>query len=229
MSTELSTGPLARNRTQPRLGEQERALKAGAWAAENHPVRTTFVLVLATGLALGILGAGPSTPLPRGNDHFRLGMLRSQVDSAVAARGLSVISNGTAFLVCASDDPRVDYEQYSLFRAPHGTDYLWKVTIGYRFDASAADFAAVREELRRQLGEPTTDTRDADGASSADGSHPPAQQAIWADASTAVQLGARWTGAPDPSADRMLVSWTDRRLQRLVEARRKKDKTSASN
>jgi hypothetical protein len=183
------------------------------------------------GLALGILGAGPSAPLPRGNDHFRLGMLRSQVDSAVAARGLSVISNGTAFLVCTSDDRRVDYEQYSLFRAPHGTDYLWKVTIGYRFDATPADFAAVREELRHQLGEPTTDTKDAGEPSPADDPHPtaPAQQAIWADASTAVQLGARWTGAPDPSADRMVVSWTDRRLQRLIEARTKKDKTSASN
>lgn len=219
------------NRAQTLLDPQEPALKADAWAADNHPVRPTLVLLLVMGLALGVLGAGPSAPLPRGNDHFYLGMLRSQVDSAVAARRLTVISNGTAYLVCSSDDPRVDYEQYCLFQAPHGTDYLWKVTIGYRFDASPADFAAVREELQRRLGEPTTDTGDAGDASSADDSHPAAttQQAIWADALTAVQLGARWTGAPDPGADRMVVSWTDRRLQRLVEARRKKDKTSASN
>jgi hypothetical protein len=185
--------------------------------------------LLAIGLALGLLGAGPSA-LPRGNDHFQLGMLRAQVDSAVAARGLTVLSNGTAYLVCTSDDPRVDYEQYSLFQAPHGVEYLWKVTIGYRFDASPADFAAVRGELRRRLGEPATDTGDVSDATLVDGSHPTptAQQAVWADASTAVQLGARWTHAPDPSADRMVVSWTDRRLQRLVEARRK-NKSSASN
>jgi len=45
---------------------------------------------------------------------------------------------------------------------------------------------------------------------------------------TAVQLGARWTGAPDPNADRMMVTWVDRRLQKLVEARRKKDKATAA-
>ena len=181
-------------------------------------------------LAFGILGFGPSATLPRGNDHFRLGMSRSQVDSAVAARGLSVISDGTAYLVCASDDPMVEYEQYSFFRAPHGTDYLWKLTIGYRLTVSTADYAAVREVLRRQLGEPATDSWDAGGAPSSDDSRraATAQQAIWADASTTVQLGARWTGAPDPNADRMMVSWSDRRLQRLVEARRRKDKTSAS-
>lgn len=187
-----------------------------------------FVLALA--LVPGILGAGPTAPLPNGNGHFWLGMSRTKVDSAVAARGLSVISNSTAYLVCASDDPTAEYEQYSIFRAPHGADYLWKVTIGYRRTASMADYAAVREELRRQLGEPATDSWDPRDAPSADDSRPAAttQQAVWADVSTAVQLGARWSDSPDPSADRMMVSWTDRRLQRLVEARRKKDKTSAS-
>jgi len=202
------------------------ALKPAAGAAETNPMRHTLVFVPAMVLALGILGAGPSAPLPRGNDHFRLGMFRSQVDSAIAARGLSVISNGTAYLVSASDDTTVEYEQYSFFRAPHGTDFLWKVTIGYRLTASMADFAAVREVLRRQLGEPATDSWDTGEARSPDA--PPAatsQQAVWADISTAVQIGARWTGAPDPNADRMMVSWTDRRLQRLVEARRKKDRT----
>jgi hypothetical protein len=186
--------------------------------------------VPAVVLALGILGAGPTAPLPRGNDHFRLGMSRTQVDSAVAARVLSVISNSTAYLVCASDDPTVEYEQYSFFRAPHGMDFLWKATIGYRLTASMADYAAVREDLRRLLGEPATDISDAGDASSPDDSRPvtTTHQAVWADVSTAVQLGARWAGSPGRNADRMMVSWTDRRLQRLVEARRKKDKTSAS-
>jgi hypothetical protein len=183
--------------------------------------------MLATIIAVGVLGIGPPPQLPRGNDHFRLGMTRAQVDSAVAARGVSIISNGTAFLVCASDDPAAEYEQYSFFQAPHGTDYLWKVTIGYRLTATTADFAAVREELRRQLGEPVTDTWDAGDVSSSYGPRPAstAPQVVWADAFAAVQLGARWTDAPDPNADRMKVSWTDRRLQRLIEARRKSDKT----
>jgi hypothetical protein len=188
-------------------------------------MRPRLVFLPAMVLALGILGAGPPTLLPRGNEHFRLGMIRPQVDSAVAARGVSIISNGTAFLVCASDDPAAEYEQYSFFQAPHGTDYLWKVTIGYRLTASTDDFAAVREELRRQLGEPVTDTWDAGDMSSAYGSRPAstAPQVVWADAFTAVQLGARWNGAPDPNADRMRASWTDRRLQRLVEARHRKN------
>ncbi len=193
-------------------------------------MRPTLVFVPIFVLALGILGAGPSAPLPHGNDHFRLGMSRSQVDSAVAARGLSVISNGTAFLVCASDHPAVEYEQYSFFRAPHGMDFLWKVTIGYRLTASTADYAAARAELERQLGEPAIDSWDAEDSASPGDSRPPAtsHRTVWVDALTAVQMGARWTGAPDRNADRMRVSWTDRRLQRLVEARRKKDKTSAS-
>lgn len=193
-------------------------------------MRPLLASVLALVLAPWLPSTALSAPLPHGNDHFRLGMSRAQVDSAVAARGLSVISNGTAFLVCASDHPTVEYEQYSFFQAPHGMDFLWKVTLGYRLTASTADYAAVREELRRQLGEPATDSWDAGVASSPDDSRPAAttQQAVWADPSIAVRLGARWTGSPDRNADRMRVSWTDRRLQRLVEARRRKDKTSAS-
>ena len=184
---------------------------------------------VALALALGVLGAAPPPPLPHGNDHFRLGMSRAQVDSAVSARELSVISNGTAFLVCAGDDPKVEYEQYSFFAAPHGMEFLWKVTVGYRLTASPEDLARVRGELTGQLGEPAADTGGAGDAASPTGSRPAetAPQVIWADALTSVQLGARWTDAPDRNADRMMVTWTDRRLQRLIEARRKKDKTAA--
>ena len=156
-------------------------------------------------------------------------MLRAQVDSVVAAQGATVISNGSAFLVCASDDPRVEYVQYAFFQAPHGMDILWRVIVGYRQSASTADYAAARERLRRQLGEPATDSWDAGDAAAPDDSRPGAttQRAVWVDPSTAVLLGARWTDSPDPNPDRMIESWTDRRMQRLVDARRKK--TSATN
>ena len=63
-------------------------------------------------LALGVLSAAPAPPpLPRGNDDFRLGMFRAQVDSAVAARKLPVISSGSAYLVCGSDDIAIESEQ----------------------------------------------------------------------------------------------------------------------
>ena len=195
-------------------------LKPARTPADNASMRPGVLLVLS----VGILGATTSSPLPRGGDHFRLGMSRAQVDSAVSARGLDVISNGLTFLACRSDDPAIEYEQYSFFQMPHGMLLLWKVTLGYRLDASAADFAAARGELRRRLGEPASDSGSMGGETPSTESRPGPQagQAIWTDSFTIVQLGARWTGAPDRSADRMMVTWTDRRLQRLVDARRKK-------
>ena len=68
-------------------------------------MRHVLASLLALALAPGLIAASFASSLPRGNDHFHLGMVRSQVDSAIAARGLSVISNGTAFLVCASENP----------------------------------------------------------------------------------------------------------------------------
>lgn len=177
-------------------------------------------------LALGLLAAAPSSPLPRGNDDFRLGMTRVQVDSAVAARRLEVISDGTAFLVIASHDPEVEFEQYSFFQAPHGIELLWRVTVGYRLESTRADLDTVRTELEKRLGPPVGDTGALGGEPNASGEAPPAsaRRVTWADPAVAVLLGARWGAEPDRRADRMLVTWTDRRIQRLVEARRKKEK-----
>jgi len=183
-----------------------------------HPVLVLALAAIATGSA--------ALPLPRGNDDFRLGMFRAQVDSAVAARKLPVISSGSAYLVCGSDDPGIEYEQYSFFHAPHGMTFLWKVTLGYRLAASPEDFDMVLAGMRRQLGEPANDTGSETRPNTAAGTPPPlaARQVIWADPLTAVQLGARWGGEHEREADRMMVTWTDRRLQRLVDARRKKGK-----
>lgn len=178
-------------------------------------------------LALSVLTASSTPALPRGSEDFTLGISRAQVDSAVAARALPVISEGTAFLVCGSDDPGVEYEQYSFFLAPHGVTRLWKVTIGYRLGTAREDLDGVLAELQRLLGDPASDTGATTGRTTVAGDPvpPAARQVIWVDPNTAVQLGARWGSQHEREADRMMVTWTDRRLQRLVEARRKQGKT----
>jgi hypothetical protein len=181
-------------------------------------------------LLLTVATASAAAPLPRGNGDFRLGSFRAEVDSTVAARGLTVLSSGTAFLACASDDPDVEFEQYSFFQAPHGIVLLWRVTIGYRLGTSRADLDSVLVDLRHDLGEPSSDTgAAAERDPRTEGPLPPgARSVIWADPSTAVQLGARWSDEPPQPSDRMMVTWTDRRLQRLVEARRKKGKSGGA-
>jgi hypothetical protein len=182
-------------------------------------------------LALSVLTASTTAPsLPRGPEDFRLGISRAQTDSAVAARRLPVISQGNAFLVCGSDDPAVEYEQYSFFQAPHGVTRLWRVTIGYRLGAPREDLDLVLAGLERQLGKPASDTGGVTGRTTASGDPipPAARNVIWVDPATAVQLGARWGAEHERQADRMMVTWTDRRLQRLVEARRKQGKSEAT-
>jgi hypothetical protein len=178
-------------------------------------------------LALAVSTTSAPPPIPRGSEEFQLGMSRAQVDSAIAARKLAVISNGTEFIVSASEDPRVEYEQYSFFTAPHGLTFLWKVTIGYRLDVAAEDFDNVLGELQRKLGEPASDTGSSARRGTLAGAPPPptARKVIWVDSRTAVQLGGRWGNEQTRKADRMMVTWTDRRLQRLVDARRKHGKS----
>lgn len=184
-----------------------------------------MTIALAVLLTVVASVAPGSATLPRGNDLFRLGMSRAQVDSAIAGRALTVISDGTAFLVCAGDDPTVEYEQYSFFVPPHGTEALWKVTVGYRLAATRQDLDHVRIELEELLGPPIADTDQVAAPDGADRDQRPAgRQLMWLDPATQVRLGGRWTSEPDRNADRMLVTWTDRRIQRLIDARTKKDK-----
>src|SRR5262245_42817527 len=182
-------------------------------------------LALTLLLSLVLSAAGPSA-LPRGCDQFRLGMVRAEVDSAVAKRRLDVITDDTAFLVCGSDDPLIEYEQYTFFLPPHGEPTLWKVTLGYRLESSRTNLDSVRVRLERRLGAPSSDSDDNVPPSDVYGNRPmPAErQVMWVDAATSVRLGGRWSAEQDRNADRMLVTWTDRHIQRLIEARRKKDK-----
>jgi hypothetical protein len=199
------------------------SLKAGRETVENRDMPLTLTLLLSLVLSTG---SASSTSLPRGNDQFRLGMVRAQVDSAVATRRLNVITDDTAYLVCGSDDPAIEFEQYTFFLPPHGEPTLWKVTLGYRLEYSRTDLDSVRARLARKLGEPSSDSDDNVPPTDAYGNRPmPAErQVTWVDAATSVRLGGRWNSEPDRKADRMLVTWTDRHIQRLIEARRKKDK-----
>jgi hypothetical protein len=197
-------------------------LKDAAFRAENSSMRLALLFLLAA----GAVAADPTPkPLPRGDERFQLGMSRAVVESLITARGVEITSRGGTFLVCASRDPRVEYEQYSFYVPAQGINVLWKVTIGYRFTASQEDFAAIRADLSWQLGEPQSEAID---RATPDGYGNPrplkSAQVAWADPFTAVQLGGRWIDSSDPVADRLLVTWTDRKVQRLADVRRKKAK-----
>jgi hypothetical protein len=132
-----------------------------------------------------------------------------------------VITDDTAFLVCSGAERNIEYVQYSFWRAPHDLDLLWRVTIGYRLGATTRDFADARDRLVRVLGEPQREAAADPGATNQ--ARAGMQLVSWDDPFISVSLGARWTDHPDPGADRMLVTWTDRRMQKLMQARGKKE------
>jgi len=193
------------------------ALKFRRGPSDNRTMRWSLLLVLALS---GLAFTAADRTLPRGDDHFRLAMTRAQVDSSIASRGLRVISSSHEHLACAGEVPAVEFEQYAFAPAPHGPGFLWRVTIAHRVPYRRADFDSVRDALVRRLGEPAE--TEAPEASDVDAVH----KLTWVDPSTTVQLAARWSVPQDPRADRMMVTWTDRRLQRMVEARRSKDRAS---
>lgn len=187
-------------------------------------LRFVFLLAILVGLGLAAGHARAAERLARGNHRFWLGMTRAQVDSALTARREAVVSNGVGFLVAAGDDPLTEYVEYRFFRAPHGFESVWRVTIGYRIGASTTEFAAVREDLVRLLGEPANDSWNAGDVSPPGSSRPPTieHSVAWGDGVTGVHLGGRWTEGDHGDANRMKVTWTDRRLQRVVAANARK-------
>jgi hypothetical protein len=187
-------------------------------------VRFVLLLAILVGLGLAAGNARAAERLPRGDHRFRLGMSRAQVDSALTARRETVLSNGVGFLVTAGDDPLTEYVEYRFFRAPHGLETVWRVTIGCRIGASTAEFAAAREGLIRLLGEPASDSWNAGDVEAPGAAKPPGieHSVAWGDGVTGVHLGGRWTDEENRDADRMKVTWTDRRLQRIVAANARK-------
>lgn len=194
-------------------GRWKAILQTGDVWADNLDMRWSILLLLALS---GLAFAGVERTLPRGNDHFRLAMTWADVDSAIAARGLEVISSSQDHITCVPDDPAAEFEQYSFLASPQGPSYLWRVTISYKVPYRRAGYDALRDVLTEALGAPDEVVAPDDSSA--------VHKVTWVDPSTAVQLGARWPVNPDARVDRMMVTWTDRRLQRLVEARRQKDR-----
>jgi hypothetical protein len=157
----------------------------------------------------------PGRPLPRGTGDFRLGWGFSQVDSALAARRAEVISRGQDFITAGGESPDIEYVLYSFVPMPQSAALLWKVTVAYRVPYGRDDFEAIRNELAEDLGAPADEHAPDVEAGEAE------ERITWVDSRTAVQLGARWTEPQHDRVDRMLVTWTDRRLQKVVEIKRR--------
>jgi hypothetical protein len=193
-------------------GQARAALKPGAPVADTIRMRWLSLPLLLLCAAF----TTSTSFLPRGSQDFQLAFTRAQVDSAIAARGTEVISRGPAYIACAGSSSRVEFEQYD-FASPAagGESHLWRVWIAFRVPYTRGDFDSLETSLKDDLGQPSEVTEP--DPSDVAGVH----KLTWVDALTSVQLAARWPEHPDPRADRMLVVWTDRRLQKIVEAQRK--------
>lgn len=160
--------------------------------------------------------------IPRGNDDFTLGSSPEQVRARIDERGLEVFSTGIDVVSCSSDDPRIEYETYEFFPGPHGITSLWRVTIAYRMPYPAEWVSDTETELAEVLGPPDSSGAISQGMFDED----PARLVVWGDARTQVKVGGRPNGAKTETIDRLYVTWTDRKLQRTIDARRRHDRQS---
>src|SRR5437899_4875324 len=117
-----------------------RALESALPPADNPAMRCLSVPFLLFVAAL----AAASQPLPRGSRDFQLAFSRSQVDSAISARGIEVISSGATHLSCAGVSRAVEYEQYDFAPSAAGEAHLWKVTIAFRVPYAREDFDSLK-------------------------------------------------------------------------------------
>jgi hypothetical protein len=82
-------------------------------------------------------------------------MTRAQVDSAVADRGVQIVSDQPGVVSVVSDQPGDQYEQYLFFTsAANGPSLLWRVTLLYDEKATMEMFDAAAQGLRMQMGDP---------------------------------------------------------------------------
>lgn len=168
-------------------------------------------------LALSGLAFAPTTrQLSRGTPIFELGWARTQVDSALAARDVKALSVGNDFITTPGETRGVEYVEYKFVPTAHGSPLLWRVTYGYRVPYDREAFESAKGTLVGDLGSPDEEHRSNVKAGDV------VDKLTWADAATVVQLGARWTERQDPGADRMLVTWIDRRLQKMASVQQKK-------
>lgn len=178
--------------------------------------------VLLSTLAGLLWAAACLADIPRGTDDFTLGSSPEQVRFRIEERGLKVFSTGVDVVSCSSDDPRIEYETYEFFPGPHGATLLWRVTIAYRLPYPAEWVSDAETELAEVLGNP--DSTGSIGQGMFDEN--PSRMVVWGDARTQVKVGGRPNGAKIDPADRLYVTWTDRKLQRTIDARRRQDRIS---
>jgi hypothetical protein len=177
-----------------------------------------------TSAVLMLVSVAAQASLPHGNGTFGLGMTRAQVDSALSARGVEIVSDQPSLVSCASDQPGVEYEQYMFFQNGVGApNVLWRVTLLYEEQATLESFQAAAQGLTMQLGEASGTAIELDPERPAGNVH----QLTWVDESVAVQLGARFPDGPVTDADRMKEIWTDRRLQKSLAMRLKRERQRA--
>jgi hypothetical protein len=174
--------------------------------------------LLALVILSGIAFATPGATLPRGDDRFQLGWTMTEVDSTLSEQGTEILSRGFDFITAAGEAPGVEFVEYRFATTPDWPSRLWKVTTAYAAPYSRQEFEGVRGTLETVLGSPSEEKRP--NAKAGD----PVERVSWVDQLTAVQLGARWTEPQDPQVDRMIVTWTDRKLQKQVEVERRKQK-----
>src|SRR5215831_643210 len=176
-------------------------------------MRPLIVLALFSTVAF----ATPATPLPRGDDQFQLGMSMTQIDSTLSANNVEILSRGFDYITAAGP-PGVDFVEYRFAITPDWPSRLWRVTTAYPAPYRREDFDGVRGTLEGLLGQPSEVKHPSPKSGD------PEERVTWADPLTAVQLGARWVEPQDPQIDRMVVTWTDRKLQKVVETQRRKQK-----
>jgi hypothetical protein len=160
----------------------------------------------------GCAAFAAAAELPRGDDRFRLGMTRDELQAKLQERGVEPISKARLVVATTSDDPAVEYERYLFVPATGSADVLAEVTLAYRLPFNRTRFDAVMEDLLLELGEPNEHVAPGQGMDQA------LETLTWTDGRVAVRLGARWTEQQDPRSDRMIVTWTDLRMRQAIAA-----------
>jgi len=195
------------------------AIKPSRPAAENPSMTRRCFPLLALCACLTSFAAAARAEIPRGTEEFTLGVTREQIDSTLSRRGVEVLSRGYDFLTCRGPTADIAFESYDFLVGPHGTSQLWRVTIAYETPYAAKQLEGKETELRRDLGEPSQETT----APERRFDDNPQRVVIWVDPLTQVQLGGHVRGADD-EADRMLVTWTDLKIWKQVQAKRRKER-----
>ena len=171
-------------------------------------MRTPILTLLA--LAAIATSAFAGKPLPRGTDHFQLGMTRPELDFQVMKRRLQILSVGRNNLAVTSDDEAVEFERYVIVPLKQ-KDVLAEVMFAYRLPHTRAGFDSVRDALVETLGSPAEHLTPGENPAGLD-----RETVSWTDGSVVVRLTARWTEIPDPQSDRMTVTWSDIRLRQAM-------------